>query len=66
MSLEADEPQLREHPHQPARERRGPRLRPFAAQQRLAGLTARNPQRAQRAVDGGQRVAEIEVPFVDP
>ena len=61
-----DEPQLREDPHQAARERRGPRLRPLAPEQRLTGLTARHPRRAQGAVDGGQRVAQGEVPFVYP
>ena len=47
-----------------ARERRGPRLRPLTPEQLLAGLTARHPRRAQGAVDGGQRVAQGEVPFV--
>ena len=65
-ALEVDEAQLREDPHQPARERRGPRLRPVTAEQRLTGLTAHRPHRAQGAVDGGQRLAQVEVPFVYP
>ena len=39
---------------------------PSPREQRLARLTARHPRRAQGAVDGGQRVAQGEVPFVYP
>ena len=65
-TLEIGETELREDSHQPARERRGPWLRPVTTEQRLTGLTARHPHRAQGAVDGGQRLAQVEVPFVYP
>ena len=65
-AIEVDEAEFREDPHQPARERRGPWLRPVATEQRLTGLTARHPHRAQGAVHGGQRLAQVEVPFVYP
>ena len=61
---EVDEPQFREYPHEPARERRGPRLRAVSTEQRLPGLTAHHLDRAQGAVDGGERLAQVEVPFV--
>jgi hypothetical protein len=65
-AIEVDEAQLHEDPHQAARECRGPWLRPLAPEQRLTGLTARHPHRAQGAVHGGQRLAQVEVPFVYP
>ena len=35
-----------------------------SAEQRLPGLTAHHLDRAQGAVEGGQRLAQVEVPFV--
>ena len=65
VAIEADELELGEDPHQAARERGRPRLRPLAPEHGLERLTARRrPRAAQGAVDGGQRVAQGEVPFV--
>ncbi len=66
VATERCEPQLREHPHQPARERRGPRLRPVSAEQRLARFTTHHRFRAQGAVESGQWLAQVEIPFVYP
>ena len=64
LALEVDEPQFREYSHEPARERRGPRLRAVSTEQRLPGLTAHHLDRAQGAVQECERLAQVEVPFV--
>jgi len=65
FAVEFGEVELREDPHEAPGERRRPRLRPLAPEQCLAGLTAGLPARAERAIEGCQRVAEGEVPCVN-
>ena len=55
FAIEAGEPQLREDPHQAARECRGPRLRTLAPEQMLDRLTA--ARSGSRAVRGRRRSA---------
>ena len=58
------ESELQEDSQEAPRQRGGPRLRPLAPEHRLAGFPAGRPQRAQCAVDRGQRVAQSEVPLM--
>jgi hypothetical protein len=64
LTIEDREIELREDPHKAPRERGGPRLRPLAPERGLEGLAADLPRPAQRAVEGGQRFAQGEVPLV--
>jgi hypothetical protein len=64
FTIEDNEIELGEDPHQAPRERGGPRLRPPAPKHGLEGLPANLPRPAQNAVEGRQRVAQGEVPLM--